>query len=88
MQPAFYQRAPNPLKKRWNLSSASPLSPSTKEASLDQASYYAQLEQGARHLASLAADEGERSEHLRWTKRYYRLRNDASDDESALAEAF
>ncbi|MGE5721405.1 MAG: hypothetical protein ACM3YM_03010 [Sphingomonadales bacterium] len=54
---------------------------------MDQARYYAQLEQGARPLASLAADEGERSEHLRWANRYHRLRSDASGEKSAVAQA-
>jgi hypothetical protein len=46
---------------------------------VDQSLYYAQLEQGARYLASLAGDEAERSEHLGWANRYYRLRVDAVD---------
>ena len=44
---------------------------------MDTATYYAQLEQGARYLASLATSEQERNVHLRWANRYYRLRIDA-----------
>lgn len=44
---------------------------------MDDAIYYAQLEQGARYLASLATTEHERHVHLGWANRYYRLRVDA-----------
>lgn len=44
---------------------------------MDEASYYAQLEQGARYLASLASDDDERREHLGWANRYFRLWTDA-----------
>jgi hypothetical protein len=44
---------------------------------LDQATEYAQLEAGARYLASLATSDGERQLHLGWANRYYRLRIDA-----------
>ena len=44
---------------------------------LDDATYYAQLEQGARYLAALAASQRERDVHLGWANRYYRLRVDA-----------
>jgi hypothetical protein len=44
---------------------------------LDKAVYYAQLEQGARYLASLARSDSERHLHLSWANRYYRLRLDA-----------
>ena len=48
---------------------------------MDQAVYYSQLEQGARYLAALAADESEREEHLGWANRYFRLRlEDSSSD--------
>jgi hypothetical protein len=40
---------------------------------MDQAVYYAQLEQGARYLASLAPTRDERQQHLAWANRYYRL---------------
>lgn len=43
-----------------------------------QATYYEQLEQGARYLASRAVDDVERQQHLGWANRYYRLRLDAS----------
>jgi len=46
---------------------------------LDQALDYAQLEQGARYLASLTRDDAERREHLGWANRYSRLRIDASE---------
>ena len=39
---------------------------------------YAQLEQGARYLASKAADEAERRLHLGWANRYSRLVSDAA----------
>lgn len=44
---------------------------------MDSAAYYAQLEQGARYLASLATNDAERHVHLSWANRYYRLRVDA-----------
>jgi hypothetical protein len=44
---------------------------------LDQAGHYAQLEQGARHLAAISEDAEERRMHLGWANRYYRLRMDA-----------
>jgi hypothetical protein len=48
-----------------------------EEAILDSANYYAQLEQGARYLASLATSDAERHVHLSWANRYHRLRVDA-----------
>jgi hypothetical protein len=51
-----------------------------REAVLDQALDYAQLEQGARYLASLTRDEAERREHLGWANRYSRLKLDAIED--------
>ncbi len=50
-----------------------------REAVLDHALDYAQLEQGARYLASLSRDDAERREHLGWANRYSRLRMDASE---------
>jgi len=50
-----------------------------REAVLDQALDYAQLEQGARYLASLTHNEAERREHLGWANRYRRLKIDASE---------
>jgi len=44
---------------------------------MDNATYYAQLEQGARYLASLASSSDERREHLGWANRYGRLVSDA-----------
>ena len=44
---------------------------------MEQAVYYAQLERGARYLASLATSDAERHVHLSWANRYYRLRVDA-----------
>ena len=44
---------------------------------MEQAVYYAQLEEGARYLASLATSDSERHLHLSWANRYYRLRVDA-----------
>ena len=48
-----------------------------RRADLDTATYYAQLEEGARYLASLATSDSERQVHLGWANRYYRLRIDA-----------
>jgi hypothetical protein len=48
-----------------------------REVLLEDATYYAQLEQGARYLAALAKSELERREHLGWANRYFRLRLDA-----------
>jgi hypothetical protein len=50
-----------------------------REAVLDQALDYAQLEQGARYLASLTRDDAERREHLGWANRYNRLKIDACE---------
>ncbi len=47
---------------------------------MDQAAYYAQLEQGARYLASISADAAERRTHLGWANRYYRLGLEAQLD--------
>jgi hypothetical protein len=44
---------------------------------MDDATHYKQLEIGARFLASRAASEAERIEHLGWANRYYRLGADA-----------
>jgi hypothetical protein len=44
---------------------------------MDDNVYYAQLEAGARYLASRAATPAERIEHLGWANRYYRLKADA-----------
>ena len=49
----------------------------SREALLNDALHYAQLEQGARYLASLAATDAERREHLGWANRYYRLKIEA-----------
>ena len=49
-----------------------------REAIPDPALHYAQLEQGARYLASLAISDDERREHIGWANRYYRLRVDAT----------
>ena len=40
---------------------------------MDQMMSYAQLEQGARYLASTSTDPAERHKHLCWANRYYRL---------------
>lgn len=44
---------------------------------MDNAAYYAQLEEGARYLASRAANDDERRLHLGWANRYRRLVVDA-----------
>ncbi|HZH05146.1 MAG TPA: hypothetical protein VEY69_00570 [Lautropia sp.] len=44
---------------------------------METAGHYAQLEQGARHLAAISEDAEERRMHLGWANRYYRLRLDA-----------
>jgi hypothetical protein len=67
-----------------NFSSPRPLC-SQREAVLDHALDYAQLEQGARYLASLSRDDAERRQHLGWANRYSRLRMDA--ESSGLAQA-
>lgn len=41
---------------------------------MDHATYYAQLEEGARYLAARASDEEARIEHLGFANHYYRLR--------------
>lgn len=46
---------------------------------MDQATYYWQLEQGARFLASQAVTATERQDHLGWANRYYRLGLDARE---------
>ena len=43
---------------------------------MDYATYYEQLEKGARYLASLASG-AERREHLGWANRYQRLALDS-----------
>ena len=40
--------------------------------------YYARLEQGARYMASRAANDDERRVHLGWANRYRRLVSDAN----------
>jgi hypothetical protein len=50
----------------------------SEEAVVDRTIYYAQLEEGARYLASLATTDAERNVHLGWANRYYRLRLDAT----------
>lgn len=45
---------------------------------MDNATYYAQLEQGARYLASLTANDDERREHLGWANRYRRLSSETA----------
>jgi len=40
---------------------------------LNSATYYEQLEEGARYLASLALTDEERKQHLGWANRYCRL---------------
>ncbi|HEV2079860.1 MAG TPA: hypothetical protein VGR19_08205 [Allosphingosinicella sp.] len=45
---------------------------------MDNATYYARLEKGARYLASVAANDDERREHLGWANRYHRLVCDAA----------
>jgi hypothetical protein len=52
---------------------------------LNQAGYYAQLEQGARHLAALSEDGDERRIHLGWANRYCRLRMDAAQGRAMTA---
>jgi hypothetical protein len=52
---------------------------------LEQAVYYAQLEEGARYLASLATSDAERRVHLGWANRYYRLRVDAEPQPTPIA---
>lgn len=47
---------------------------------MNDATYYAQLEEGARYLAARASSECERRQHLGWANRYYRLRIDALED--------
>jgi len=59
----------------------------SREGLLDQANHYAELEQGARYLASLAANDAERFEHLSWANRYYRLRLDALSEQVTVALA-
>lgn len=44
---------------------------------MNNATYYAQLEEGARYLASRAASDAERRLHLGWANRYRRLVADA-----------
>lgn len=58
-----------------------------REGFLEQARYYAELEQGARYLAAQAANSDERLEHLGWANRYSRLRLDALDDARPRAAA-
>jgi hypothetical protein len=50
---------------------------------MKQVVYYAQLEQGARYLASLASTHAERQQHLAWANRYYRLAVDARESRQA-----
>ncbi len=48
---------------------------------MDQAVYYAQLEAGARYLASISSDLDERRTHIGWANRYYRLGVEARLDQ-------
>jgi hypothetical protein len=50
---------------------------------MNNATYYQQLEQGARYLASRAKNAAERLEHLGWANRYYTLAEDARTRRSA-----
>ena len=52
---------------------------------MEQAVYYAQLEEGARYLASLATSDAECRLHLGWANRYYRLRVDAEPHPTPIA---
>lgn len=54
---------------------------------MNDATYYEQLEQGARYLASLATSASERREHLGWANRYYRLADDARTSRLMTAQA-
>ena len=51
--------------------------------SVSHSSRYAQLEQGARYLASMSTDPAERRTHLGWANRYYRLGVEARLDAAA-----
>lgn len=51
---------------------------------MNTATYYAQLEEGARYLASLAANESEKRLHLSWANRYHQLRVDATSEASTM----
>ena len=51
---------------------------------MDDATYYKQLELGARYLASRASSEVERLEHLGWANRYYRLGAGSNSPRSAV----
>jgi hypothetical protein len=70
----------------WNLCDCCALDP-REEAALETATYYAQLEQGARYLAYLATSENEKRVHLGWANRYYRLRVDAESPEPIASMA-
>jgi hypothetical protein len=59
--------------------------PAAGRENLNQAGYYAQLEQGARHLAALSEDGDERRIHLGWANRYCRLRMDAAQGRAMTA---
>ncbi len=54
---------------------------------MNNATYYEQLEQGARYLASMATNPAERREHLGWANRYYRLADDARSSRFMTAQA-
>jgi len=45
-----------------------------REAVLNDALHYSQLEEGARYLAARASSRAERQTHLGWANRYYRLK--------------
>lgn len=51
---------------------------------MDNALYYARLEQGARYLAARAANDDERRVHLGWANRYRRLVSDATVPDHCL----
>lgn len=54
---------------------------------MDYATHYERLEQGARYLASKALTAAEKSEHLGWANRYYRLAVDARSDRIRIPPA-
>ncbi len=53
---------------------------------MNQAVYYAQLEAGARYLASISSDLDERRTHIGWANRYYRLGVEARLDQQQAPE--
>jgi hypothetical protein len=54
---------------------------------VNQASYYAQLEHGARFLAANSAEPKERERHLGWANRYHRLGAEARPERATPTTA-